>query len=182
MNEDVQYASLELARVKMFLDITMDRLHNSEESLTSMAHSFLLLKRKYDIDIKLHASSLMSEIRERASEMTRSIQEGHDEILSQIHENFLAALKETQSHCLRMQHSDSSQQAMLMRLEEIRKNSRDGCSTTAKLQEIVQSIRNEFTCTLKDSLEELQVAYELDRNKALAELEELLKNIKDGVY
>jgi putative protein kinase ArgK-like GTPase of G3E family len=182
MSEDVQYTSLELARVRMFLDITMDRLHDTEDSLTSIMRSFSLLRQKYDIDIKHHASSFMSELKERAVEMNASIRQGYDEILSQIVDHHTTILNEIQERCLEIHQADSTQRMMLSDVEDLQRRVIEESQKDAQVKDMVQSIRKEYSNSLKDVIEELQASYHSDRDKAIAELENILKRVANSMY
>lgn len=177
MNNDVQYISLELSRVRMFLDITMDRLHDTEDSLTSTMRSFSLLRQKYDIDIKHHASSFMSEFRERGQEMNALIRQGHNEILSQIVDHHTTALNEIQERCLEIYQAESTQRLILSDVENLQKRVTEESQKGAQIADMVQSIQKEYSSSLQDALEELQASYYLDRDKIMMELENILKHV-----
>ena len=179
MNEDVQYPSLELARVRMFLDITMDRLHDTEESLTSTLRSFQLLKQKYNVDLKHHVSSLMEELKERTSAMAASIQQGHEEILSQVSENHTLALTQIQNRYNDMCHSESSKRVMIQKVEDLKKQAMDESLKIGQLQDVVQSIRTEYNSSLQAALLDLQTSYDTDRTQAVSQLESLLRHVPD---
>lgn len=178
MSDDTKYASLELARVKMFFDVTMERLHETEESLTSTMRSFSLLKQKYDVDLKHHASSVMEELKERASEMDVLIQQGQDQLVAQISGNHAAALEAIRSHYNDIIFSETGYHKALKEVEDLKRQIRAESQDTVHLQDIVQASRDEYMRTLKETLQELKKAYDHNRNKTLSSLEETLRHIR----